>query len=179
MAGIQDKIILGLMMYADMSAYDIKKAIESSTAFFYNASMGSIHPALKKLVANRYATVSQEIDNGRTRKVHSITEAGKSAYLSWLEQGLTVPQIRDETLVRLFFFGHLDKVQQKKHLAEHINMLSQQIAALEILRTQIAQINIPKDMQEHAKFQQATLDYGLQYYRFSRDWYHKFVDDNF
>lgn len=179
MAAIQDKIILGLLMFRDRSAYDVKKAIENSTAFFYKASMGSIHPALKKLLANKLVTVSDLVDNGRLKKIYAITPAGKKTYISWLEQGLDAPDVRDETLVRLFFFGHLDEESRREHLKVHIALLDKKILRLQDMQDQMKEANIPHSMRDHALFQLATLDHGLQYYRFTRTWYQDFFDKNF
>lgn len=179
MAAIQDKIILGLLMFRDRSAYDIKKTIENSTAFFYKASMGSIHPALKKMLANKWVTVRECVENGRLKKVYSITSPGTGAYIEWLKRGLDAPDVRDETLVRLFFFGHLDEKSQKEHLAVYIALLDEKIKQLQELQRQMQQVSVPDSMQNHANFQLATLDHGVQYYRFTRNWYREFSKKNF
>lgn len=175
---MQDKIILGILQYRDMTSYDVKKAIESSTTHFYNASMGSIHPALKKLENTECTTANSVIENGRTKKYYSITEKGRETFSEWLNEGLPLGKFKDETLVRLFFFGNLTTQEQSRHIASHITKLDQQITILEELKTQFSGINITDEMKTHANFQIATLDFGLNYSKFSRDWYQKFLTEN-
>ena len=62
---MQDKIILGLLFYKKLTSYDMKKAMEKSTSFFYNSSLGSINPALIKLEKNEFVTFSKKVENGR------------------------------------------------------------------------------------------------------------------
>ena len=176
---MQDKIILGLLLLKDMTAYDVKKAIEKSTAFFYNASMGSIHPALKKLDAAKNISAENQLENGRAKKLYRITDSGRAVFSSWLEQGISMPKFKDETLVKVFFQGHLTAAQQKQNLLEYIAEIDQQIKVLELIQQQSQQVDVPANMESHAVFQLATLDYGLQYCRFTRNWYQDFVDRTF
>ncbi len=168
---MQDKIILGLLCFHDLTAYDIKKAMDGSTGFFYKASMGSIHPALKKLEKAGFATVRAVTQNGRAKKVYRITETGREHYQSWLGQGLALPDTKDESLVRLFFFGHLPKAERAAQIARFTARLDETIATLESLQTHIATLDPPPEMADHHYFQSATLDYGIQFYRFTRDWF--------
>ncbi len=174
---MQDKIILGILQYRDMTSYDVKKAIEKSTAFFYNASMGSIHPALKKLETAGSVTATSIVENGRAKKIYSITDKGREVFTRWLGEGLPLEKFKDETLVRLFFFGNIAPDEQAQHITEHIATLDDQIGMLEALKAQLHEVEIPEDMKSHALFQIATLDFGLNYFKFSRDWYQKFLKE--
>jgi len=174
---MQDKIILGLLQFRDMTSYDVKKAIENSTAFFYNASMGSIHPALKKLETSGSLTSTSVVENGRAKKIYSITDQGRKVFANWLSEGLPLEKFKDETLVRLFFFGNIEPNEQARHIKAHIESLDEQVAMLDALKAQVHTIEIPEDLKAHAHFQIATLDYGLNYCRFSRDWYQNFLDE--
>lgn len=175
---MQDKIILGILQYRDMTSYDVKKAIENSTAFFYNASMGSIHPALKKLEKTVCVTTNSVVENGRAKKYYTITEKGRETFSDWLNEGLPLGKFKDETLVRLFFFGNLEKPEQSRHITSYITNLDEQITVLEELKAQLNGIDIPDEMKAHANFQIATLDFGLNYSKFARDWYQKFLAEN-
>ena len=174
---MQDKIILGILQYRDMTSYDVKKAIEKSTAFFYNASMGSIHPALKKLEAAASVTATSVIENGRAKKIYSITDQGRTVFADWLSEGLPLEKFKDETLVRLFFFGNMQPEEQVRHITAHTATLDEQIAMLEALKAQLHDVEVPDDMKSHALFQIATLDFGLNYFKFSRDWYQNFLKE--
>lgn len=174
---MQDKIILGILQYRDMTSYDVKKAIENSTAFFYNASMGSIHPALKKLEATASVTATSVVENGRAKKIYSITNQGREVFSNWLSEGLPLEKFKDETLVRLFFFGNMQPKEQAKHITTHIATLDGQVAMLEALKAQLYDVDVPDNMKSHALFQIATLDFGLNYFKFSRGWYQNFLKE--
>ncbi|WP_236880832.1 PadR family transcriptional regulator [Clostridioides difficile] len=42
-------IILGFLMEKELSGYDLKQIMSESTSYFFDASFGSIYPALKRL----------------------------------------------------------------------------------------------------------------------------------
>ncbi len=172
---MQDKIILGILQFGNRTAYDIKKAIEGSTAYFYNASMGSIHPALKKLEAAGHVNAEHKVENGRAKKIYAITDAGCAVFGHWLGEGLPLEKFKDETLVRLFFFGGMSPEAQVRHISEHIAVLDQQIKALEVIKRSVDAMEIPQEMKPHALFQRATLDFGLNYFRFAKGWYQDFL----
>ncbi len=181
---MQDKIILGLLHLRDMTAYDLRKAIEGSTAFFYNASMGSIHPALKKLEAEGCVSAMRKVENGRAKKVYALSAHGREVFARWQGEGLPLEKFRDATLVRLFFLGNMAPDERRRHIAGHIGVLEEQIARLEAVQ---AGLDAPKAAAgaaggaasaraAQAAFQLATLDFGLAYFRFARDWYREFLD---
>lgn len=172
---MQDMIILGLLQFEPMSSYDIKKKIERSTSNFYNASMGSIHPALKKLAAKQAVNVQQKIDNGRLKKIYSINPLGKQLFDEWMASGINLKNSKDPTLAKVFFLGFTDKAAQIKHLQNHIAELDDEIAHLQALQAQFADIQAPKGREDHLTYQLATLDYGLEGCKFSRQWYAKLL----
>jgi len=172
---MQDKIILGILQFGKLTAYDIKKTIEGSTAYFYNASMGSIHPALKKLEAAEYVNAEHKVENGRAKKIYEITATGRDVFAHWLGEGLPLGKFKDETLVRLFFFGNVSAEAQVRHISEHIAVLDKQIKALEVIKHGVDAMDIPEHLKQHALFQRATLDFGLNYFRFAKGWYQDFL----
>lgn len=172
---MQDKIILGLLQFRALSAYDLKKAIEKSTSNFYNASMGSIHPAIKKLLAAQLVSVDERVDNGRLKKIYSINQAGRDVFGGWLDEGVILGKFKDLTMVKLYFLGFTSKQEQIKHIRNHIVELDEEVAKLELLNKHFEQIEIPEDHKTHFMFQIATLDFGLEYYRFAKKWFEKFL----
>lgn len=174
---MQDMIILGLLQFRSMSAYDIKKAIERSTSNFYNASMGSIHPALKKLHANKAVTIEEIVQNGRLKKIYDLSDIGRIAFANWMAEGVILPRFKDLTLVKVFFLGFTSRDDQIRHLKAHIEELATEVAQLTVLQASLIDIEVPKGAEEHFKFQMATLDFGLQYYKFAGQWYDEFLHE--
>lgn len=168
---MQDMIILGLLQFEPMSSYDIKKCIERTTSNFYNASMGSIHPALKKLASKQAVEIEEKTENGRLKKIYTINAKGAEIFEQWLAEGIGSHNGKNPTLAKLFFLGFADKQAQIDHLEKHIIGLDAEYAHLKALQDQLADIKPPKGLEDHLTYQLATLDYGVEGNKFTRKWY--------
>ncbi len=83
-------VLLGFLMNTSMTGYDLKKAFSISFSFFSGLSYGSIYPALKKMENHGLVSKRTEIQDGApNRKVYTITEAGRVAFLDSLRSPLT------------------------------------------------------------------------------------------
>ena len=71
--------VLGFLMEAELTGYDLKRRFQESVGFFYRVSDGSLYPALKKLARDRLVTMHTERNGKRTRKVYAITPLGRHA----------------------------------------------------------------------------------------------------
>src|SRR6478672_9298852 len=96
-------VILGLLSYAPMSGYDMKAAVDRSTRFFWAASYGQIYPELRRLEREGLIEGEDVPNGGRTRRVYRLTKSGREALREWLLGSTTGIELRDESLLRLFF----------------------------------------------------------------------------
>lgn len=168
---MQDMIILGLLQFEPMSSYDIKKKIERTTSNFYNASMGSIHPALKKLAAKQAVNMQEKTTNGRLKKIYEINDLGRQMFKDWLAEGIVLKHGKDPTLAKLFFLGFANKLAQIEHLKNHIGELEQQYNHLKAIQDQFSDVVAPQGLEDHLTYQMATLDYGIEGNKFMQKWY--------
>ena len=79
--------ILGLLMQAPTTGYDISKAFGGELGCFWSAKHSQIYPELKRLVEEglvQYSTVIQ--GEKLEKKLYEITDEGKADFLQWLEQ---------------------------------------------------------------------------------------------
>ncbi|EAR10717.1 PadR family transcriptional regulator [Reinekea blandensis] len=173
---MQDKIILGLLSFSELSLYDLRKAMEQSTAFFYNASTGSIHPALKKLEKNGWVTVRTVSQGKREKKLYARTEAGAQTFQAWISEPLKLSTIKDEAILRLFFLGHQPQ-DVSTQLQDYIEELTRQASVMANLQTRLEQETVPEAWQHQAWFQLRTLKFGLDYTRFCIGWMQETLDD--
>lgn len=173
---MQDKIILGLLAYRDATLYDLKKTMEQSTAMFYNTSFGSIHPALQKLERTNLVTVRQEANGKRVRKIYSRTAAGAQAFQDWISEPVAIFKTKDESMLRLFYFGHIEG-NVAPHIQLHIDEADQWITTLQTMLNAQDLSKIPAEHQKLAFFQLATIRYGLDVIKFSKDWYEQLLRD--
>src|SRR5262249_13557259 len=78
-------------------------AVDRSTRFFWAASYGQIYPELKRLEDEGLVEGEDVPNGGRSRRVYKLTAAGRKALREWLLGTMTTVQLRDESLLRLFF----------------------------------------------------------------------------
>ena len=104
-------VILGLLAGGPRSGYDVKAIVDRSTRFFWAASYGQIYPELRRL-EREGLIAGEEVPNGRRRRrVFRLTEEGREAFLGWLRGSETTIELRDESLLRLFFADALPREQ--------------------------------------------------------------------
>lgn len=164
-----DKIILGFFMERDLTGYDVKKTMETSTNFFFNTSYGNIYPTLKKLENTGMLVVFEEVKNGKLNKIYSITNDGREAFLKWLGSNSDIAMIRDEALCRVYFFDHLKDEEIKSEIVSYIERLDKEIEKLKQLR---------KDHHcELKNWRLKSLEYGIDYYTHMKKSYTKMLKD--
>ncbi len=103
-------LCLGVLTLGDASGYEIRKMFEDGPfGHFYDASYGSIYPALGKLLADGHVSVTEHIQPGRpSKKVYSLTPAGRAAFQMALAEPPGADRLRSEVLVRFFFAELMD-----------------------------------------------------------------------
>ncbi len=95
--------VLGLIALAPRSGYDIKRIIDRTIRHFWAASYGQIYPELARLEAAGWVAGADASRGGRSRRVFTITPEGRQALRDWLQGRETRVELRDESLLRLFF----------------------------------------------------------------------------
>ena len=95
--------VLGLVAMEPRSGYDVKRIIDRSVRHFWAASYGQIYPELRRLEAAAWIEGDDAPRGGRSRRVYRITPDGRRALQAWLHANETRIELRDESLLRLFF----------------------------------------------------------------------------
>ncbi len=97
-------LILGMLSQGRQTGYEIKRAVDRSTRFFWAASLAQVYPELAALEEDGYVVSADEPRGARPRKTYQLTDTGQAAFEAWLTSPRT-PQyeFRDEGLLRLFF----------------------------------------------------------------------------
>jgi len=104
-------VVLGLLAMRPRSGYDIKTVVDRSTRFFWAASYGQIYPELRRLEQDGLIEGESVPNGARDRRVYEITAAGRKALEDWLLGSTTTVELRDESLLRLFFADSLPQEQ--------------------------------------------------------------------
>ena len=95
--------VLGLIGLGPRSGYDVKRIVDRSIRHFWAASYGQIYPELTRLEAAGWIAGEEAARGGRSRRVFTITPEGTEALQGWLVGFETRIELRDESLLRLFF----------------------------------------------------------------------------
>ena len=96
-------VVLGLVALKPRSGYEIKSSVDRSIRHFWAASYGQIYPELKRLQEDGWIAGEDDPRGGRSRRVYRITPVGTAALRGWLAGRETRIEMRDESLLRLFF----------------------------------------------------------------------------
>lgn len=101
-------VILGVLNFGPRSGYDIKQLVDKSTRFFWAASYGQIYPELRRLDQAGLVEATPEQRGRRPRNVYRLTEDGREALRSWIREPSATYELRDESLLKLFFASAVD-----------------------------------------------------------------------
>jgi DNA-binding PadR family transcriptional regulator len=95
--------ILGFLMEAEATGYDLKQRFQDPVGFFYRVSDGSIYPALKKLARDGLVKLRTERRGRRARKIYSITPRGRAHFMRMLREPAQPVFVFDESQVKMYF----------------------------------------------------------------------------
>jgi len=167
MTAMNVKILcLAVLNVGPTSGYEMRKLVADGTlAHFAEASYGSIYPALDRLEAEGLVTSREERDPGKPpRRVFSITDAGRQAYLD------AIHEMPGEDVYRSPFLlvAASAPLVARAHLKKVID------ARLAWARAELARLESEKhDCPDGAPDKEGwlwTLDYGIVMFRTSIAW---------
>lgn len=122
-------LCLGVLSMGDASGYEIKKRLEDSFSHFYDASFGSIYPALSRLQEDGLVSCQHEAQSKRPdKKVYSLTAEGRLQLVRELSGEPANDRIRSEFLVAMLFAdllptSHVARLIDER-IAEHRDCLT-------------------------------------------------------
>src|SRR5262249_29320973 len=104
-------VILGLLSLGPRSGYEIKSTVDRSTRYFWAASYGQIYPELRRLEGEGLIEGEDAPNGARPRRVFRLTDTGRRELEAWLLGRDVTVELRDESLLRLFFADALPREQ--------------------------------------------------------------------
>jgi DNA-binding PadR family transcriptional regulator len=128
-------ICLAILFEGEASGYEIRKlSVEGEYSYFVDASFGSIYPALAKLEADNLVTSHVEQQDGKpAKKVYTITQAGRRAFIASLFEDLGDDEYRSEFLLFARFASELPATLVEQRLRERLAKLDEELEQLERL----------------------------------------------
>jgi len=111
-------LVLGLLAREGPSTpYDLERHVRATLGNFWSFPHTLLYSEPPSLAADGLVTESRE-EQGRRRRVFTITPAGVSALTAWLDLPSSAPtELRDLGLLQLFF-ADLASAAARRHLAE-------------------------------------------------------------
>jgi PadR family transcriptional regulator AphA len=125
-------ICLGILTRGDATGYEIKKRFEEG-GFQYaaEASFGSIYPALSRLTEDELVSVREEAQEKRPdRKVYSITQSGRSAFLAALMRPAGEDRNRSPFVFAMLFCDLLPEARVRGLMETYIAQTEHKLAQL-------------------------------------------------
>jgi len=95
---------LGILSLGEASGYEIKKMLEGPLGSFFDASFGSIYPALSQLTESGQLVMSEKAQDKRPdKKIYRITQKGRLTLTEALLAKPTRDRVRSDFLASILF----------------------------------------------------------------------------
>lgn len=169
-------VILGLLLIAPQSYYDLVKGFEAGVALFYSASSGSIKRALDNLLATGLIEIASTETGGRGKKTYRVTDAGRQEFRAWMTGELGGSDLESAALARLYFLGLMEPAERVPVLHRIEARIESDLTRFSQLDEHLDTVDVPEGRGDVAAHQRATLDYGIASLRFALDWFRDYAD---
>ena len=143
------------------TGYDIKNAVDRSARFFWNVSYGQIYPELRRLERAGLVKGRSVPSGGRKRREFELTAKGREELVNWLAQPADMPDLRDESLLKLFFSDAIPREQALETLRRRREGHEEFLAFLRELDARAG---------DDPPFVNLVLRYGIAYAEFNVEW---------
>jgi len=171
--------LLGLLGYESRTGYELTKIFEDSLNYFWHAQSSQIYRELNRMEEKGWV-ISQSViqDKRPNKRVYSITEDGRKAFVQWLHESAPLFENPHEPLLMRVFFG----ANAPDVILELLK--SCRDMCLESLEGQFAntQVNIGNhackshDAEKDRMYWQMTKDFGTAYVKAVAIWAQECID---
>lgn len=172
-----DNIILGLLLLSNRTIYQLRERIDKGLHMMYSSSPGSIQAAIKKLLHCGYIQYEEVVENGKYKKIYSITESGKQHFTEWITTPLNAQGIKNPELAKLYFMGFSTKEKCETGLQEYIAQLKKQYDVLNAICQEAENITADDAYKDILYYQFAAARYGKDFMKFNIEWYQKLLNE--
>jgi PadR family transcriptional regulator AphA len=156
--------LLGLLAVEPASGYDLKRAINRSTYFIWNATGPQIYNTLHNLREEGFVTSKSLAQTGKPDKqIHTITPRGRAALQEFMSEPIRASVTRDEVLLRIFFGNFASKNTMRRELDAYLERIRRERAYLEATKTRVEAH--PGKKHDARRFQLLSLQLKVAQYR--------------
>ena len=172
-----DNIILGLLLMCNRTIYQLRDRISKGINLMYSSSMGSIQAAIKKLLNCGYIQYEEAVENGKYKKIYSITDSGKQNFIEWVSTPMEIQSSKNPELAKLYFMGFSTKEKREAGLQEYISKLKEQYDVLNAICKEAENVKVPDEDKDILHYQLTAARYGKDFMKFNIEWYQKLLDE--
>ena len=166
-------IILGMLRKKPKSGYDLKKELETTIHYFWEADISRIYRSLNDMQRKgwvEFETVIQE--DSPNKKIYSLTETGRAELQNWLAEPGKTSGTNKPFLAQLHFSDAIPIEDQLRVMEARLAALKEEIVELE---RRAANLNMPVPLPGDALRrglirEMFSLEYGIRTYRFEIEW---------
>lgn len=159
--------LLGILDWVPAHGYALREMCKGYS-WLYPMTNTNIYPALRDLENERFVTHTEQVVDGRLRKVYSVTEAGRGELLRWLRDPIRQPgTYRDPTLLKLCLLRDGAVGEARTWLEEELESGLQVVRDAEAFFAQ-PDVDLPY-------FTRLVAEHGLALARFRTDWLAKVI----
>jgi DNA-binding PadR family transcriptional regulator len=156
--------LLGFLHHGPLTGWDLVVTAQLVIGDFWSLSQSQVY---RELSAMADAGLVEAGERGRRdRQPYAITDAGRAAFLDWVDREPATETIRFPLLLTLAFGRHLPSDRLAEFLDHHRGLHAARLARYE---EQQAAVEAAGD--EVDAYALATLDFGLTYERAVLDWF--------
>lgn len=126
-------LCLSILYEGEATGYEIRRlCVEGECAYFVDASFGSIYPALARLETEGLVTSRTEQQDGKpAKKIYSITDAGRDAFVVELGEPLGDDVFRSPFLLFARFAHILPPELVESRIQEQVDKIAEELRTLE------------------------------------------------
>ncbi len=166
-----ENVILGLLLLCNRTIYQLRERIDKGLNLMYSSSTGSIQAAIKKLLKCGYIDYEEIIENGKYKKIYSITETGRQYFGEWINAPIEQQGIKCPELAKIYFMGFSDRRKREESIEKYLTVLKEQYSSLELICAEAKNFEVSESGREIFNYQLASAFYGKSLYKFNIDWF--------
>ncbi len=142
-----------------------------------DSCLGSIQAAIKKLLEKGYIRYEETVENGKYKKIYSITDEGKQHFLNWANSPIEMQNMKNPELIKVYFIGLADAKNREANIEQHLSRLREQYLALQAICEEAETVSVPKERADILFYQLATARYGRDFMQFHISWYENLLKE--
>lgn len=168
--------LLGLISMQPASGYDLKRTIERSIYFIWNATSPQIYSTLRKLREDGFIESTELPQEGKPDKqIHEITPRGSEALRAFVNEPIQSSITRDEVLLRIFLGNFADPEAIERELRAYLERIRRERDYLEAVDSRVRAH--PGRRKEARRFQLLSLRLKVAQYRAMEEELLSFLDE--